>query len=1107
MRRSAASLGLWMAYCAFVVYGSLVPLDYRALPFDTAWQYFQNIPYLRLGIESRADWVANGVLYLPLGYLTANLLMRMLGRALRGPALLLACMFCGMLAVGVEFTQLYFPPRSVSLNDLVAEAIGIVLGVAVAPFLLPWLHRFQARWWHGGRELGVHLLEAYCVAYLLLCLFPYDLLLSLPELRSKVESEMWGWWLSGVAMRPVLVTLQLGLEVALALPFGWLLARRGSRTSLLDGVAMGLLLGMGIEAGQFLIASGISQGASIFSRAVGVMLGVALWRSREHFGLEQASAQVRRHALAYSAVYAVLLAVVNGWFHYPWQGFGAAMAQWHGLRLMPFYYHYYTSEAQALFSLGSVALMYLPVAALGWAFCWSTATSLTMAVTLCGLVEISKLFLAGAHPDPTNLLIATGACALALTTLALAGRKQLPATLPQNAAAQTLAGSALDAARDDDYPGRAPMAMLALPGLALAALSSALFPAFALWLMLLLLVCAAAVWWRPVLALAVIPAALPILDLAPWSGRLFWDEFDLLMLTCLSVAAWRAAPARDARKQAPSTGSGSTLAFALLAISLGLSAALGALPLRWPDANSFTGYYSPFNALRIAKGALWAWVFVWLYRRLATAQTTSGGWTPARMFVLGMNAGLALTVAAVAWERTAFVGLFDFAADYRVTGPFSAMHKGGAYIECYLAVASAFALVSVLQARTWAPRVLGGLLMLGAIYALAVTYSRNGYAAMALVLGVVLGGSLMPSFGRGRRALLALLMLGAVLGMAAPILTGEFARERMASVADDLAVRRAHWADALQLRDPGWATELFGMGLGRFPESHFWRSKEPLHAGSYRLEQEAGNAFLRLGAGASIYVEQIVDLTPGQDVVLSARLRSNKAAGAVGLALCQKWLLTSARCVTAVLASGPKPGAWQRVEVRLNSAALTEQPAWLRRPLKLAMVTPSPGLSVDIDDVRLETGAQLNLLANGDFGAGLDRWFFATDVHPPWQIDSLPLAILFDQGWLGVVAWSMLLVVALVNGTRRVLSGSSMALAALAALLGFLVSGSLNTLIDAPRFLWLLLVLSWLCATGSVRRSTAHRVWDTAPVIAPAKTPPCPTSPSRASTSFTATPN
>ena len=101
---------------------------------------------------------------------------------------------------------------------------------------------------------------------------------------------------------------------------------------------------------------------------------------------------------------------------------------------------------------------------------------------------------------------------------------------------------------------------------------------------------------------------------------------------------------------------------------------------------------------------------------------------------------------------------------------------------------------------------------------------------------------------------------------------------------------------------------------------------------------------------------------------------------------------------------------------------------------------------------------------NGDFSAGLDRWFFTTDVDPPWHIHSLPVAILFDQGWLGVTAWGIVLALGLASGFARARQGHPGAAAVLAALLAFGVSGTLNTLIDAPRFLWLLLVLIWLCA-------------------------------------------
>ena len=53
-------------------------------------------------------------------------------------------------------------------------------------------------------------------------------------------------------------------------------------------------------------------------------------------------------ALPLLLVHGLLLAVVTGWFVRPWQGLDHAQAQWQALRLMPFYYHYYTTEAVAL---------------------------------------------------------------------------------------------------------------------------------------------------------------------------------------------------------------------------------------------------------------------------------------------------------------------------------------------------------------------------------------------------------------------------------------------------------------------------------------------------------------------------------------------------------------------------------------------------------------------------------------------------------------------------------------------------------------------------------------------------------------------------------------
>jgi hypothetical protein len=59
MSRSEGNLRplLWLAalaYIAFVIYGSLVPLEFRAIPWDEAVTRFGAMPFLKLGIGSRA---------------------------------------------------------------------------------------------------------------------------------------------------------------------------------------------------------------------------------------------------------------------------------------------------------------------------------------------------------------------------------------------------------------------------------------------------------------------------------------------------------------------------------------------------------------------------------------------------------------------------------------------------------------------------------------------------------------------------------------------------------------------------------------------------------------------------------------------------------------------------------------------------------------------------------------------------------------------------------------------------------------------------------------------------------------------------------------------
>ncbi len=1027
---------LLLLYLLFVVYGSLVPLQYVDRPWDDAVQAFRNIPFLTLGIDSRADWVANGVLYVPVGFLTAQMLIKKFKDLPLALLLVIAGGGSMALAVTVEFVQLFFPQRTVSLNDILAECLGSLIGLALSARYAHWFGTLIASLVGKPQRLTALALDGYVFAYLAFALFPYDFVVSWSELAARLDSDSWGWLIAGSSPRPVLLILHLVAEVGLTLPFGFLLARRaGLRFAHYRQAALiGLLLGSLIEVLQFLMASGVAQGLSVLTRVAGVCGGLALSRYGHRWTPEQIALVLRRYTPALAAAYLTLLLELNGWLASDWHGLNGAVAQLAQVKFMPFYYHYFTTEALALFSLGVVSISYTPVALLAWAHRRSAAFVAVVASVIAMGIESGKLFIQGLHPDPTNILLACAASWLTARFLQLLGPHQSMPTLPL----------------------RAPRPWLLLYLLA-AGVWLAAFPVFPVFVGVVLITGAALVWHRPVWVFALIAAALPVFDLAPWSGRFFLDEFDALLLVSLAVAYSRVPAPRHSR--APPDAF-LRLAVTSVVLSFAISSVRGLLPLQLPDANSFNNYFSAYNALRIVKGACWAAVVAALSRRFVAA-----GVDARRPFGWGLTVGLALTVAVVIWERIEFSELWNFSDGYRVTGPFSAGHTGGAYLDSFLAAAIPSLIILTLEKRHWLLRLGGVSLVLASTYALMVTFSRGGYLAFALAVCIVLLAWTASTSRLARRGVISIGLAGVMLLVAVPIYKGEFLQSRMEAVSTDLAFRQARWQDALGIRDPGWATSLFGMGLGRFPETKFWRSTLDPKVGTYQLRHEAGSSYLRLDSGDAIGVEQFVSLQPGQQYVLSLDVRPSRPGATLTVPICEKWLLTSFNCLSPTFDLGAEFGAWRSIETRFSVNANAANPWFGQRPRKLALTYAVAQSTIDIDNVRLEHAHNGNLLRNGDFSQGLDQWFFATagSLHAHWRVHSLFFGVLFDQGWFGLVALNALLLLAAVRAAQKAWRGDALSGASLAALVGFLAGGVFDTQIDASRFLLLLLLLAWAC--------------------------------------------
>ncbi|NMF96723.1 VanZ family protein [Aromatoleum toluolicum] len=402
-----------LAWAVFIVYGSLVPLDFRPRP--DAWQAFLATPYLALGVGSRADWVANILLYLVLAYCATGAIQgdQRSPRIFRLAGTLGACL---ALALGIEFLQLYFPPRTVSLNDLIAEFLGTGLGCAL------WFasgRRFAAMWARfvgGGAHSVRALLALYASGYLAFSLFPYDFLVSATELTAKLTNA------EAIAFAPTAscgaglsCATKLFAEAVLVMPFGALLVvgagtQQARRAGAFAGLALGMCLGLAIELVQILLASGTTQGISVLTRGLGAAWGAALARSAVEGGLRIEPGAARRAVLLATPLYLLLTLALNEVLPLRLQPLWAATEKLAELRFLPFYYHYYTSETAAVRSVLAIAGSYAPIGlAAALAFpgrrraAWA---AILLGAALCLGIEVLKLFTAAKHPDPTNLLIA-----------------------------------------------------------------------------------------------------------------------------------------------------------------------------------------------------------------------------------------------------------------------------------------------------------------------------------------------------------------------------------------------------------------------------------------------------------------------------------------------------------------------------------------------------------------------------------------------------------------------------------------------------------------------------------------------------------------------------
>lgn len=333
-------------------------------------------------------------------------------------------------------------------------------------------------------------------------------------------------------------------------------------------------------------------------------------------------------------------------------------------------------------------------------------------------------------------------------------------------------------------------------------------------------------------------------------------------------------------------------------------------------------------------------------------------------------------------------------------------------------------------------------------------------AIAAIVAGVVSargGPSPWPAGWRWQGTLVATLVLAASgVGV---LQGGAYLSDRFSTAGEDLAGRRQHWNDSLELmRDPmAWA---FGIGLGRFPAQFALASPANARPADYRFVHDGEGGHLAIASGTHMNgwgevfrISQRVAAPTG--AVRAGFSVRTAAAVAVHLEVCEKHLLYNGNCLVHEVAVPADPAGattWRPFETPLSGGTPTRGLRYAPRLIEFSIAVPSGGQRVEFDQLSLTDSAGRSLLANGDFEQRGAHWFSTSDRHHlPWHAKNMALHVLIEQGAIGLV----LLVVVTAGAAWRTTFGhardSVLAPPLAGALAGFLVVGLTDSLLDAAR--------------------------------------------------------
>lgn len=426
-RRAYAALAL--AAALFIAYGSLVPFVFEPITWAEALTRFGQALSWPPFIDSRTDFVTNILIAVPLGYFAMAAVGTDRPRRIAIPRSVVVLPACLAVALIVEFAQVFFPIRTDSLSDILAQGVGALVGVVgwlvVGESVTGWTRDSLAE--REAPALIQRLLLVYVVLFVVSQMMPLDLTLNLGQLARKYRN-------GGVLVVPFQYEYATRMEQAwdllgasiLSVPLGaaavLLGTRRGHRRRAVKALGLVILAVGMIECAQILVISRVADTTDFIFGAAGAITGVAVTAAlsgRKSVAVPQS----RTAVFAWDAVFLWTCALIS----YHWSPFNFSVSPSRvilAVQLLlevPFHSYYVGDQFHAFNEILRKSMLAVPLGTAlvfalpgqGYRLRYRVLAGWAVSASILLAIEVGQIFIPSRIPDITDPLVGSAGALVA----------------------------------------------------------------------------------------------------------------------------------------------------------------------------------------------------------------------------------------------------------------------------------------------------------------------------------------------------------------------------------------------------------------------------------------------------------------------------------------------------------------------------------------------------------------------------------------------------------------------------------------------------------------------------------------------------------------------